>query len=62
MDAISANWYVQTSAADHAVRPIQVIQLKRQLLYCTSVLFTRGSNNKGKQEVHGKIAADLGHD
>jgi transposase len=69
MDAISGRKTIQEIAADHAIHPIQVSQLKRQLLDGASVLFTRGKNSKDTGESHimeaelfrqiGKLQMDL---
>ncbi|WP_071881531.1 hypothetical protein [Cyanobium gracile] len=50
MEAISDRKTLQEIAADHAVRPIQVSQWKKQLLEGASELFTWGKNSKAGME------------
>jgi hypothetical protein len=56
MEAISVCKTTQEIAADHAIHPIQVSQLKRQLLDGASELFTRGKQRQDKEQVQAKEA------
>jgi transposase len=56
MEAISGRKTTQEIAADHAIHPIQVSQWKPQLLDGAIELFTRGKQNKDKEEVQAKEA------
>ena len=56
MEAISGCKTIQEIAADHAIHPIQLSQLKRQLLDSASELFNRGKKTKDKEEGQAKDA------
>ena len=56
MEAISSRKTIQEIAADHAIRPIQVSQWKKQLLDGASELLTRGKKSKDQEESQAKEA------
>jgi putative transposase len=56
MEAISGRKTLQEIAADHAIHPIQVSQLKKQLLEGSSELFTRGKKPQAKDDGQVKEA------
>ena len=56
MEAIYSNKILQEIAADHSIHPIQVSQLKKELLECSSELLTRGKKSQTKDEGKPKKA------
>jgi putative transposase len=54
MGAISGHKIIQEIAPDHAIHPIKVNQLKRQLLDGASELFTKRKEGKDTGEIQAK--------
>jgi len=56
MEAISVSSTIQEFAADHAIRPIEENQWKRQFLDSVSELFIRGKQSNDSSECQAKEA------